>query len=375
MKLLLNISYIDTVLYHLRLKYFILSIFFMLCLFSFSFVHAKIGENPETNLDRLSAFEIEMLDELSYSYKNTKFRYILRNDLVYKVTGEAVLDEEATIFMANLMNSIMSYGDEFKDSMVVYFAEDVKEYIGSDGNTDHIGEFTLEYVVSSVEVKSNDEGGESVYLPKIFFSLSYWEIPINYFQPPTYSMGPSDAKYVIREFSDFQCPACRAFAARGMPIVKKLVQAGDVRFEFHHYPLKSIHPLAVQAGEALECVMAINGPESFWSFHDTLFSQQSQWEILEDPVANFVNYARQNRLDITGLESCIRQHQYQAKVETAYQYALYLEIDSTPTIFINNFVMRPTLEENNRGAELGVYWFTFEDVFLERFAFSDLMAP
>ena len=348
-----------------------LTLLFLL-LTTLSTATAKVGEDLATNLERFGDFEIEEVEELSYSHKNTNFTYILRDDLVYQMTGDSLLDEESTVFMARLLNTIMAYGDEFEASMVSYFAEDVKEFLGSDGTTELIGEFKFKFFVSNTQVE--DENGEKSFLPKLYFHISYAEIPTNYFQPPAYSEGPHDAAYVIREFTDLQCPACRAFAASGMPIVKELLKRGDVRYEYHHYPLQSIHPLAIVAAEALECVMAINGKESFWSFHDTLFSQQANWRNVQDPIPTFIIFARQNGLKTEGMEACLRQHQYQSTITTAYQYALYLEIDSTPTIYINNFIMRPTLEENNRGAELGVHWFTFEDVFTSRFEFSDLMS-
>lgn len=347
---------------------------------SLSFSHAKVGEDLAANLERFGDFEIEEVEELNYSYKNTNFSYELRNDLVYALKGDALLDEEATVFMARLINTIMAYGEEFEESMISYFAEDILEFIGSDGTTELIGEYKFKFFISNVQVENEDKDdakndkGEKTFLPKIFFSITFAEIPTNYFQYPAFSEGPHDALYVIREFTDLQCPACRAFAARGMPIVKELLKRGDVRYEYHHYPLQSIHPKAIIAGEALECVMAINGRESFWSYHDTLFSQQSNWGNVEDPIPTFVIYARQNGLKTDGLEGCLRSHQYQSTVTTAYQYALYLEVDSTPTIYINNHIMRPTLEENNRGAELGVHWFTFEDVFTSRFEFSDKMS-
>ncbi len=345
-------------------------------------VSAKVGEDLEANLLRFGDYELEEVadQELSYSYKNTSFKYELRNDLVYKMTGDSLLDEEATVFMARLINTIMAYGEEFEESMVSYFAEDVKEFIGSDGTTELIGEFKLKYFISNVQVEPEDsaegDSAEKVFLPKIFFSLSHAEIPTNYFQQPAYSEGPHDAPYVIREFTDLQCPFCRVFAAQGMPIVKELLKRGDVRYEYHHYPLQSIHPKAIIAAEALECVMAINGRDraSFWSYHDTLFSQQVNWRNLDDPIPTFVRYAQQNRLKSDGLELCLRQHQYQSTVTTAYQYALYLEVDSTPTIYVNNFIMRPTFEENQRAVDEGVHWFTFEEVFTDRFEFSDRMS-
>src|SRR6186997_2096475 len=59
--------------------------------------------------------------------------------------------------------------------------------------------------------------------------------------------GHPQARVVVLEFSDFQCPFCSKFVSDTLPeIEKKYVQPGQVRMAFRHLPL-SIHQNAVPA--------------------------------------------------------------------------------------------------------------------------------
>ncbi len=82
------------------------------------------------------------------------------------------------------------------------------------------------------------------------------------------SNGPDDAPITIVEFSDFQCPFCsRFFNETYQPLLD--AYPGQIRFIYRHLPLTSIHPNAFPAAEASMCA---NEQDSFWQYHDALFS-------------------------------------------------------------------------------------------------------
>lgn len=90
------------------------------------------------------------------------------------------------------------------------------------------------------------------------------------------SKGPKDAKVMIVEYSDFQCPYC----GRAFPTVNQVLKEynGKVRLVYKHFPLVSIHPHAEKAAEAAECAKAQG---KFWEFHDKLFPTQADWSALQ----------------------------------------------------------------------------------------------
>ncbi|MEL6803436.1 MAG: thioredoxin domain-containing protein, partial [Bacteroidota bacterium] len=109
----------------------------------------------------------------------------------------------------------------------------------------------------------------------------------------TWVVGNPEASVVLTEYSDFQCPACRQF----FPVVKDiLAEYGEqIRFEYKHFPLISIHPFAVPAARAAE---AAGQQGKFFEMHDILFEEQPNWSRSSAPEAFFLQYAEQLELDI-----------------------------------------------------------------------------
>lgn len=81
--------------------------------------------------------------------------------------------------------------------------------------------------------------------------------------------GSRNAKVIIVEFSDFECPFC----ARAYSTVKQ-IQAdypNDVAIAYKHLPLTQIHPNAERAAQASVCAQEQG---KFWEYHDKLFESQ-----------------------------------------------------------------------------------------------------
>ncbi|MFW5924746.1 MAG: DsbA family protein [Myxococcota bacterium] len=85
--------------------------------------------------------------------------------------------------------------------------------------------------------------------------------------------GATNAKVVIQEFSDFQCPFC----SRVNPTVDKVMETyGDkVKIVWRHYPLP-FHKEAMPAHQASMEVFKQGGSDKFWKYHDVLFDNQKE---------------------------------------------------------------------------------------------------
>jgi protein-disulfide isomerase len=91
--------------------------------------------------------------------------------------------------------------------------------------------------------------------------------------------GAPDARAVLIEYSDFQCPYCGKFAREILPEVKqKYVATGKVLFAFRNFPLDAMHPFARKAAVSAVCA-ARQG--KFWEMHDQLFHAPSK---LDDSI-------------------------------------------------------------------------------------------
>lgn len=87
------------------------------------------------------------------------------------------------------------------------------------------------------------------------------------------SQGRPDAKVVLVEFSDFQCPFCGRYSRETYPqIVKEYVESGAVKYVFRHFPIEQLHPQAKGAAQAAECAAAQG---KFWPVHARLFGNQN----------------------------------------------------------------------------------------------------
>lgn len=136
--------------------------------------------------------------------------------------------------------------------------------------------------------------------------------------------GKADAKVVIHEFSDFQCPFC----ARGHAVVKQIMtEYGDkVKVVFRHMPL-SFHPEAEPAAIASMCA---HNQGKFWEMHDLMFEKQS-----ELGAASYKAWAKQLGLNEADFNKCFDGSETKALVEADMKVAESLGVNSTPTFFVN----------------------------------------
>jgi protein-disulfide isomerase len=86
--------------------------------------------------------------------------------------------------------------------------------------------------------------------------------------------GNANAKVVIVEYSDLQCPYCQLFQGVMQQVINKYGASGQVAWVFRHFPLSSIHPEARPAALAAECVAKNKGEDAFWRFTDAAFADQ-----------------------------------------------------------------------------------------------------
>ncbi len=144
------------------------------------------------------------------------------------------------------------------------------------------------------------------------------------------SKGPADAKIVLVEYADYECPSCRQLdgVLRAM-----LPTQPQVRLIYKDFPLTQIHPWAMTAAEAGRCAYQQN-PTAFWKFHDLLYDNQT---IItpDNAYQKMQDYATQSGLDANALKTCMADPQTQSEVKKSITEGESLHITNTPTIFVN----------------------------------------
>ncbi len=154
----------------------------------------------------------------------------------------------------------------------------------------------------------------------------------------THFKGADESALVtIVEFSDLQCPACRA----AQPMVERVLAQypDEVRLAYRHFPLDSIHPNARPAAAATE-VAAEEG--KFWEMHDLLFAGQQEWSDIrsrDELYQKFSEYAEQLQIDKSTFIEKIESDQVKEKVQEDSLAAQRLGLQGTPTFFVNGRVV------------------------------------
>ena len=138
-------------------------------------------------------------------------------------------------------------------------------------------------------------------------------------------VGPQDARVVIVEYGDFECPNC----AQAYPAVKLLLQhfRHDVRFAFRHFPLTEVHPHAERAAEAAEAAAA---QHKFWPMHDLLFDHEMH---LDDSALR--HYADQLGLDLRRFDAELDDQIYRQRINEHVEGARRSGVRGTPTFFVD----------------------------------------
>lgn len=138
--------------------------------------------------------------------------------------------------------------------------------------------------------------------------------------------GPKDAKFVIVEFSDFQCPFCGRYATQTYSqVIDDYVKTGKVKYVFRDFPLEQLHPNAAKAAEASHCA---EDQGKFWDLHDRMFKNQSALDAKE-----MLGHATVLALDVPKFQQCLESGKYTAKVKKDQEDGAKVNVKGTPTFF------------------------------------------
>lgn len=156
--------------------------------------------------------------------------------------------------------------------------------------------------------------------------------------PTSHVKGSASSGVKLVEYGDYQCPGCGAY----YPIAKEVFQKYEnkIQFQFRNFPLSGIHPNAFAAARAAE---AAGMQGKYWEMHDVLFEQnqayylqrQQTWVPASDPMPFFVDYANQIGLNIEKFKQDYKSAKVNAAVNADKNRGEELEVNSTPTFFLN----------------------------------------
>jgi len=141
--------------------------------------------------------------------------------------------------------------------------------------------------------------------------------------------GPANAPATVVEFSDLQCPHCK----EAQPILDRLAaEDKEVRIVFQNFPLP-MHDWATKAAHYADCI-GHSSNESFWKFVEGVYGEQSEITAAD---ADDKLKALADAAGVSGAEmaACAAKPETTSRVEHSIALGTSLDVNSTPTIFIN----------------------------------------
>jgi protein-disulfide isomerase len=163
--------------------------------------------------------------------------------------------------------------------------------------------------------------------------------------------GNPDARVVIVNYDDLECPFCAKMHAELFPETLDHYK-GLVKIVYRDLPLEEIHPWAVHAAVNANC-LAAQSATAYWSYVDYLHvhgqdvsgpdRDLAKSKAMLDKLA--YQQGEANKLDAAKLDACIAK-QDEATVRTEMKQATSLGIDQTPTLYVNGEVLSGALPQS-----------------------------
>lgn len=148
-------------------------------------------------------------------------------------------------------------------------------------------------------------------------------------RPDSQKIESPGAKVVLVEFGDYQCPACKAVN----PLVNQILKdyTGKITFVFRNFLLPQ-HQYAIISAESAE----IAGDQGkFWEMHDMIYDHQDEWVGSKSPKDIFLQYAKNLGMNTEEFKRSLDANKYSDKIERDRNDGHSINIDATPTFFVN----------------------------------------
>ncbi|MCE9549191.1 DsbA family protein [Candidatus Nomurabacteria bacterium] len=139
-------------------------------------------------------------------------------------------------------------------------------------------------------------------------------------------LGNPNAKVMIVEYSDTECPYCKMFHATMHEVIKQ--REGKVAWVYRHYPITQLHQKAFREAEATECAWEQGGNDAFWKYVDEIYVRTQSNDTLDvkelPKIAEFVG------LDVAAFNTCLESGKYTEKVQNHFDSGFEAGVRGTP---------------------------------------------
>jgi len=143
-----------------------------------------------------------------------------------------------------------------------------------------------------------------------------------------YASDDKEAKVVLVEFSDYECP----YSKRAQATVRKVLEEykGKVRYAFFDFPL-AFHKNAMKAHEAARCA---GEQGKYAEYSAKVFDNQQNLG-----VEGLKQYAKDLELDTDAFDSCLDTGKTAESVKLSVQKGGGVGVSGTPAFFVNGIMI------------------------------------
>lgn len=145
-------------------------------------------------------------------------------------------------------------------------------------------------------------------------------------------LGNKNAKVLIVEWGDFQCPFCEKWFQDVEPQLKKdYVDSGKVGFTFRDFAF-----LGQESTDAANAARCANEQGKFWDYHNYLYSHQGQENSGAFSKDNLKKFASDmGGLNTDQFNSCVDSNKYAQDVTDDTTAGKNAQVTGTPTVYVN----------------------------------------
>lgn len=157
-------------------------------------------------------------------------------------------------------------------------------------------------------------------------------------------LGSANAPVTIVQFTDWQCPFCRRFETDTFPQIKKnYIDTGKVKFITRDFPLESLHPNAMPAALAAECVKEQGKDAAYYAYKELVTQEQNKRDSgsANGPVTKTISFTNDDLVAWAttlgyDIKDCLENQKYSSEVQKDLADGQAAGVRGTPAFFVIN---------------------------------------
>ena len=153
------------------------------------------------------------------------------------------------------------------------------------------------------------------------------------------TLGNNNAKVLVVEWADYQCPFCEQFFTQVEPQIKKdYIDTGKIKFAFRDFPFlgqPTSDPAGDESANAANAARCANEQGKFWQYHDYLYSHQGQEDQGAFSKDNLKKFASDLGFNTDQFNQCIDSNKYAKDATDDMNAGKAVGVSGTPTVYVN----------------------------------------